>query len=96
VLCHCFIEQKDRFQCEAKPTAPAKRSLDSSHKSFVTFWQIEFFKREVGSESIDSDSDSGLADETKQISSPCHFMYQVDPSASSARFFTGQQLTHGL
>jgi hypothetical protein len=45
---------------------------------------------------LHSNSGSRLADKTKQIPSHFHFVYRVDRSASSARFFSGQELTSHL
>jgi hypothetical protein len=62
------------------------------------------FKRKARSESY-SDDDMRLAEETKQIlvlfifntiCSPCHPMFSVGLSASSAIIFSDQKLTTGI
>ena len=70
------------------------RSFETSlsiYRPFVSFRPVEFSRGRLGASLFYSDSDSGLAGETKQISLPCSLTYTVGPSASLAWFVTGQK-----
>jgi hypothetical protein len=52
---------------------------------------VEFSRGRLGASLSYSDSDSGLAGETKPISSPCSLTYVAGPSASLIWFGNGQK-----
>jgi len=74
----------------ARITIVSKRRLNI-YRSFVSFRPVEFSRVRLGASLSYSDGDSGLAGETKPISSRCSLTYTAGPSASLAWFVTGQK-----
>ena len=88
---------------QPKPKHPGFWEAEGHHDgeiqySVTTNWVTcqfpagEIFGREGTANHYYSDSDSRLTDEMKEGPCPYHRTYNVGPSASSVRFFTGQNL----
>lgn len=57
---------------------------------------MKFSSWRLGASHLYGDSNSGLAEGTKQVPSYCSHQYRVGSSASSARFFTGEKLRYDV
>jgi hypothetical protein len=65
-----------------------------TYRKFVSYWPVDFACGRLGTSHWYGNSDSWLADETKQMHCSWEPMYTVGPSASCCILFTGQKLTN--
>ena len=64
------------------------------HRSFVSFWHVEFSSRRLEASLLYTDSDTRLVDETKQISRPCYLKPRAGPLISNIFFASQKQMTY--
>jgi hypothetical protein len=62
-------------------------------RHFISLWPAKFPSRRLGASSLYCDSDSGLADRTKEYPAPLPTHVQKCPSARSARFIADRKQT---
>jgi hypothetical protein len=93
----------DKMNCTFLEYSTSKilevRSFETSlsiYRSFVSFRPVEFSRGRLRASLSYSDSDSGLAGETKPVSSPCSLTYTAGPSASLVWSVTGQKPINAL
>jgi len=83
---HCFMTQfvpptgEDSLSCVTMQT-PLLWRYDPAH--------LDWHEQQLNIKLVPRGKHRGLSNGTKQISSPCHVMYRLGPSASLDRFFIG-------